>query len=276
MPDYAFIFPVTRGYEAEGRALVKSLSTWMPDTAIYATTIGDLPDDVFDDIAVVNVMLAPECDTSFRRIRTFRFELARQLAGQYKVVGLLDADMVLIRPIDNIFRMAEAGTLLVCSDNTMLRFQQHHFDEFGIDVPDGFSKVHATFSTVPTFFNPSMFDDYLERIWTNQSGNDLRCPNLIAAAMGLSARMYWLSSYSWTNIHHTMLKPETFIKQTDDGLYSHQGEPVYMLHGHWQDEAYVSGLMEPMEKNYGYHEKYLQCARDCIKTIQREYDKYVC
>ena len=88
--------------------------------------------------------------------------------------------------------------------------------------------------------------------------------------------MFYLNSYQFTNIHHTMLKPDTYARKTDDGLYTQMGEPIYMIHGHWQEDKYMKNLMEPMEKNYGNYPNALKYAEAAIREIKKEYDRYKC
>ena len=111
---------------------------------------------------------------------------------------------------------------------------------------------------------------------TNPSGNDLESINLLIIAMGLLDSVYHLTTYSWNNIHHSQLKPETFAKMTDDGLYSHQGENIYALHGHWLDEAYVKELINPMIKNYGNIPKAIDTAKNAINDICKVFRSYAC
>ena len=70
-----------------------------------------------------------------------------------------------------------------------------------------------------------------------------------------------------------MLKPETFVRRTSQGLFSNQGDPVYMIHGHWLYDDYINGLIGPMKKNYS-DPKIIQGAENCIKELKNEFDKY--
>jgi hypothetical protein len=197
------------------------------------------------------------------------------MKDQFDVVCLLDADMVTIRPLDTIFRMAEAGTILVSNNNTLFRYTHKDFEAMQIAVPVDINVVHASFCTVPLFINPTIYADFLYAIWTSPTGNDLDVPNLLSITMGLIPKVYYLPSQCFTGIHHSALKPELHVIPTDDGLYSKTCEPVFMIHGHWADPRYYDGQMiEPMEKNYGYWPKYVECARECIRHLKREYDKY--
>jgi hypothetical protein len=213
----------------------------------------------------------------FRRVRTSRFLFATQVAEHYDVVCILDADMVAIRDLSVLFGMARSGdAILVGSNNTLLRYLKKDFSEFGLVVPDDINVVHPTFCTVPMFINPSneVNKQYLLNIWNNPSGNDLDVNNLVAEQMGIMNKIFLIPSYISTGIHHTFLKPETYIKDSGQGLYSHQGEPVYFLHGHLNDDRYLEELMTPMRKNYGYYEPYLICAQNCVNTLKKAYAEY--
>ena len=45
-----------------------------------------------------------------------------------------------------------------------------------------------------------------------------------------------------------------------------------MIHGHWHDPAYLTGLMEPMERNYSWHPRSLGIARNVIAFFQKIYE----
>lgn len=275
MGRYVIIVPITKTYLHEGRVLLKSLAVHNGHIPVHVITT-DLEADVFSQYENVNrVIIEPPCDTEFRQIRTSRFRHAVDIKSDYDVVCLLDADMCSVRKLDNIFRMAESGTILACSNNTLLRYVKKDFDLMKVKVDPDIDVVHPTVSTVPVFINPSIHEDFLMEIWKNETGNDLDIPNLLMESMGIMDKVFLLNSYAWTNIHHTMLKPEIFIRKTEsEEYYSNQGEPVYMLHGHWLDDNYVKHLMDPMKKNYGYYKKHLECAENCIRTIKNEYSKY--
>lgn len=284
MSKYAFVFPVTKQYLHEARPLVKSLFKWHPDIPIYITTIDTeyaVSEEDFSDLAKVEVVIAPECDTGFRQVRTYRFKFAMELKDKHQVVMLLDADMCLIRPIEKFFRIAETGVMVGCSDSTILYYNEEHFSEYNIE-PDEKAKngiTHPFFSTVPLFVNPSdeRTYEFLKLVWENPSGNDLEVPNRIVAATGRHDEMMLLNSYQWTNIHHSMLKPETFAKMTPDGLISYQGQHIYMIHGHWRDENYLKhDLIDPMERNYGWDKKNVDRARNAVNDIKKVYDEYLC
>lgn len=287
MSKYAVVFPATRNCVEEAKCLVNSMAQSNPNIPLYITT-SHLEDRrvTIDDFIhipgqnIVKIIVEPPCDSEFRQIRTARFRIAAELKDEYSVVGLLDADMVIIRDISAVMRMAEAGTLLVTSNNTLLCYRHKDFVRMQIKSPGEDTKVvMPTFCTVPMFVNPSIHEEFLMNIWnkdTNPSGNDLETINLLVIAMGLLDSVYHLTTYSWNNIHHSQLKFETHVKMTDDGLYSQQGENVYALHGHWLDEAYVKELINPMIKNYGHIPKAVDTARNAINDICKVFRSYSC
>lgn len=285
MSRYAFIIPVTKNYLHEARPLVKSLFKHNPATDIHIiSTEANQPNALdgteFDDLGKIIFFRAPKADTEFRQVRTSRFRYAADIGAAdpgYEVVALLDADMLCIRNLDKFFRMASTGTIIASSNNTLLRYQKKDFDKMHVQAPASIDVVHPTICTVPIFINPNIHRPFLMEVFNNATGNDLDVPNLLLESMGLMQdHVFLVNSYAWTNIHHSMLKPETFIMHTQGGLYSKQGEPVYMLHGHWYDDRYINDLMEPMIKHYGYCQKYIDTARNCIATIKRIYDEYKC
>jgi len=286
------IVPITKSYLDEGRVLLNSLQITNPKIPVHVLTT-DLKEDDFKEFKTVEkVVQSPTCtgmNAEFRQIRTYRFKYAIELGEQHVKqqeayiddphedfsVLLLDADMCCLRKLDKFFEMAY-HTILCCSNNTLLRYIKKDFDHMHVSCNPTIDVTHTTFSSVPIFINPIRFKNYLQEIWNNKTGNDLDVPNLVLSSMNLYDKMYLLNSYAWTNIHHTMIKPETFVKKTFDGLFSNQGEPIYMIHGHWGQQPYLEELIRPMEKNYGYCRKYIEGAANCINIIKAEYDKYKC
>jgi hypothetical protein len=298
MSRFCFIFPVTKPYLSEARVLLRSLVKHHPNSEIPIYVVSpDLKEDSFKDIAKtciselylkdtfqeihpINIWVPGEypeftMNREFRRIRTTRFLLAEKLKNIFDVVCILDADMCLLRPIKQIFRMAETGTILVGNNNTLLTYRKKDFDKMGVSgVPDNIDVVHPTFSTVPLFLNPKIHSDFLMGIWSNPLGNDLETNNLVAIALDKMKDVFYLNSFCVSNLHHSMLKPETHVKETKDGLFSAQGDPVYLLHGHLSTEAYIKELIEPMCKNYGWHPPFINLAKNAIHSIVKEYNKY--
>jgi hypothetical protein len=226
---------------------------------------------------LIEIFTEPPCDTEFRQIRTSRFRIAADLADKFDVIGILDADMVVIRDLTPIFALAHE-VMLFTGNNTLLTYRHKDFERMQLKSPGPDTcTVFPTFCTVPTFINPKKYGNFLQAIWgadTNPTGNDLESINLLTISMNLMNSMYLLNTYQFSNIHHSMLKPETFVKMTPDGLYSHQGQPVYSLHGHWLDDRYVNDLIEPMIKNYAHIPKAIDTAKNCINDICKIFKSY--
>ncbi len=278
---HAFIIPVTRNYLNKARIFVKSISDHMPDADIWILTHYTEERKVgyndFADLGIQNsfvVTTCPKSDTEFREVRTYRFKFAIEISQSqgYDSIGLFDADMLLLRPIYQFFNMAKGGAILVSNNNTLLKYEPKHFKEYGFECDR--TVIWPTICTVPLFINAVLHKDYLNAVWEHPSGNDLEIPSMLLPVMNLDNLVHYLNSYCWTNIHHTMLKPETFVKDTQDGLFSHQGDPIYILHGHWDDDNYVEQLIEPMKKNYGHIPKAVEIAENSIEILRRYYAKY--
>ena len=282
---YLIVVPVTKAYISECEVLLKSLCVNNPGIPVHLITReneGDVMALGKKYPIVKRIHLEPyptdlalQINGEFRQVRTSRFRYAADVKDDFDVVLLLDSDMWSLRPMDNIFKMAECGTILVGGNSTMFRYTHKDFLALKIDAPLDINFVHNSFCTVPTFINPSIHEDFLRAIYNSPSGNDLDVPNLLSITMGLVDNLYYLPSQNWLNIHHASLKPELFCIKTDRGIMSKTGEPVYMMHGHWGDPNYYGEqLIEPMVKNYGYHQPYIDCARNCIRILKENYDYY--
>ena len=275
MNDNLIVFPATTKYMHEARVLLKSLVKHMPNTPVHVMSRDGEADMLKGEFPnVTEVINEPKVDTEFRQIRTSRFRHAADVADQFKTVCLLDADMCCVYNFEHIFRMADTGTILTCSNNTIFRYIKKDFDHMHVECDPTINVIHTSFTTVPFFINPSLHRDYLLAIFGNKTGNDLDIPNLLAITMDKMKQVFLLNSYAWTNIHHSMIKPETHVRKVDDGYVSKQGERIFMFHGHWLDPKYVAELINPMQKNYGYHQKYVEGAKNHIRTIDAEYAKY--
>ena len=278
--DSLIIVPCTSSYLRECEALVKSLLVHMPNVPIHVISKDGEADALSAFPNVETVINEPPCDTEFRRVRTSRFRYALDVSDRFKVCCLLDADMLCVYNFEHVFRMADTGTIVACSNNTLFRYTYKDFQQMCVPADPNIDVVQTSFSTVPFFINPAIHREFLEAVWNNPTGNDLDTLNLYLSSMGLMKNVYLLNSQNWTNIHHTMLKPNLFVKQVSDGYVSDLGERVYMFHGHWLDVCddsnggYANQLIEPMIKNYGYHPPYIDCARNCINTMVNEYMKY--
>lgn len=276
MKDNLIIVPATKNYFVELDVLLKSLQKHMPHVPVHIMTRDGEANEYKDKFDIVEEVIdEPKCDSEFRQVRTSRFRYAAEQKDNFKSVCILDADMLCVRDFTQIFRMADTGTIVACSNNTLYRYVKKDFDKMHIDVPEGIEVIHASFSSVPIFISPGIHYEYLMAIWNNKTGNDLDVNNLLVHALGLADKVYLLGSENFTNIHHTMLKPEIFVRTTTDGYYNQLGEKIYMFHGHWLDDNYVKQLLEPMQKHYGWHKPYIDIAKNCINAIKKEYEKYV-
>jgi hypothetical protein len=278
---WAFVFPVTKAYVPEAKVLVYSLKKWHPEIPIFITVAdGTTLDDFKQYGDGITIVKSPECDTEFRQIRTHRFKVAAELGEQgYNAVCIVDADMMMVSRIDPFFMMVESGAVLVCSDNTMLRYESKHFRQHFLDVPDNINVIHTGFSTVPTFVNPQIHKNLLEEIWNSKTGNDLETFNLITLLRGyMEDNVVLLNSYQWTNIHHTMLKPETYVRRSVDmhgeHFISYMGERVYMMHGHWLQNGYVDELIDPMKRNYANYPNAVFIAEESVRCLKEVYRRY--
>lgn len=270
------VFPVTKSYLPEAHVLLQSLTKYMYNVPVHIISKDNEADHLLQEFEIVEkVINEPVADSEFRQIRTSRFRYAHDVHDEFTTVCLLDADMLCVYNFEHLFRMADTGTVLTCSNNTLLRYRTKDFDLLDIPCDPTVDVVHTSFSTVPFFINPTIHADFLTQIWESKSGNDLEAINLLAITNGLMNKVFLLNSYNWTNIHHSCLKTETHIKKVDDGYCSNQGDRVYMFHGHWLDKNYVKELMEPMVKNYSYYPKHIECAKNCIQVMEAEYKQYL-
>ena len=277
---YLIIVPITGNYFPEGEALLRSLQVHNPQVPVDVISVDGQADHLKAKHPNVRQVINWERDNTkqnaeFRQVRTSRFQHAADVSSEFTAVMILDADMLCCRSLNPLFQMAVGGTILVGSNNTLLRYVHKDFVAMQEDAPEDINVISGSFCTVPTVLNPKIHYEFLTRIYASPTGNDLDIPNLLVHTLDLyKEHVFHLPSYITTGIHHTFLKPEVGVKETDQGLHSEMGEPIFLLHGHFGSDAYCAELLSPMEKHYGWHRPYIDQAVNKIAALRKEYMKY--
>jgi hypothetical protein len=175
MNRYLIIAPITGSYFPEGEALLRSLLVHNPSIPIDIISIDGQADYLKAKYPNVRQVINEPRDESkqnaeFRQIRTSRFRHAADVKADFDVCCLLDADMISVRPMANIFKMALGGTMLVGSNNTLYRYLKKDFDAMAVPAEADINVVHGSFCTVPLFVNPTLNQDFLYAVWDSPTG----------------------------------------------------------------------------------------------------------
>lgn len=289
----AFVLTTDTNYSDEAKVLIYSLRKHHPDVQIFlilcyrnwATRNYEKLIEKFSGYQSPPLHIHPLPEgMSWNKQIKYRYKFACDLASKgYDSVCILDADMLCLYKMDKFFQIAAGGIVVACADNMLTKWTnaeiKHYFKQ---ELPEPVNDIQERVSNVPWFFNPqeplvaAML--YEMDAWDNHDQCDYTLLNYFMFKHKIIDRVLLTNSYQFTNIHHTMLKMDTFAKEFQDRngpqIYSEQGQRVYMLHGHWRDEAYISGLMEPMIRNYGWHKKCVETAQNVVNMLRRVYDKY--
>lgn len=184
----------------------------------------------------------------------------------YDNVCILDADMFFTRNVDKYFKIANMGLIAGAHNNSFHNFKQ-------LEIEDKFINVEQI-TNVPLFIEAG--HPLLKQIinWWEEKGvrSDFECTNL--SLLDWLDDLFTFPAYLWTNIHHTMLKPETCAIWKYDRLMSRTNEPVNMVHGKFWDKNYTDNLVKVMVRVYHNDEAVVKIATDSRDLLLREFEKY--
>jgi hypothetical protein len=208
-----------------------------------------------------------------------RFAFAISYSKQYDAICLLDADMFITGDVSTFFDVAARGFIVTGSNGMIINFGLNYQQYYKLDLgkPDiPYAKVHTT---VPIFINEYNIDWF--ETWYNapriDSFDDFLFLNMVGIKLGKDKRMICMPPYMFTGIHHWMLKPETSVRIMGGLLLSGTEEQVYMVHGKWWDEGWLSDLPRVMYKyldDNQFGAKNIQRVDDATRLLLGEFKKY--
>jgi hypothetical protein len=287
----AFVYTTDLYYSDEAKVLTYSLQKYHPEIPIFLILCyRDYTDRRYEEIydkfvcfSNISIHELPDGMSWNKQIK-FRYKFACDLSTQgFDSVCILDADMLCLHNMDLFFNIANSGTIVACADNMITKWNKEEIKKyFNEDVTEFTCDIQERVSNVPWFYNPqvSRITDMLYEMdnWDNHEQCDYTLLNYFMFKHKIMDITLVVNSYQFTNIHHTMLKPDTFVKDLYDRhgrhFYSEQGQRVYMIHGHWNNQAYLSELMEPMKRNYSWHPKSIETAQNVVNILERVYKEF--
>ena len=206
-----------------------------------------------------------------------RFDIAVQVGPEYDAICLMDADMFLTSDCSLFFEVAAKGFIVTGSNGMVIDFNEAYQKRYDVKVVDSLHlKVHTT---APIFLSPNDLD-WFDRLYNSRRidhWDDFLYLNILGLEMGKDKRMLCMPPYAFTGIHHWQVKPETSARMAGDKLISGTEEIIYMVHGKWWDEGWVSDLDLVMSKYFKNETMGLKCqqrTKDSIETLQRQFDYY--
>lgn len=252
---YAFIMAYTDNYLPGITALTNSIRRIMPNAEI-----------------IVHHGNSVE-DTAIKR-----FEIALNVSKDYDSICLMDVDMFLTHDCTLFFEIASRGFIVTGSNGMIIDFDKAYQDQYGLDLGcDHFiyPKVHTT---APIFISKAD-TDWFDALYSSRRidrWDDFLYLNMLGIKMGKHNKMICMPPYTFTGIHHWMLKPATAVFERNDILLSGTEEQVYMVHGKWWDDAWLQDLMPTMERylhDEGIGPKGKRIVEDSISLLKRKFSE---
>lgn len=178
-------------------------------------------------------------------------------------ICILDADSFFCNNTDKYFQLADAGFIGAAHNNS--------FHDFAGKV----KLHHNTITNVPLFIKAGhpLIGDVLN-LWINDG---CRC-DFEACNRSMPKyleQLFVFPSHLWTNIHCSMLKPETACKWHYNRVMSMQEEAVNMVHGKFWRDDYCEHLIHDISKYYNNDERCVNIAKQSMELIRNEFNKYI-
>ena len=176
--------------------------------------------------------------------------------SDYKVVLLLDADLMLVRDIIKFFHLVN-GTDVILGCNERFKWPLNRFFLDGEQLP----QIHMDWMVcnVPLFFCPSKHECFIREAkrcaiqlqdHEGRYPSDIYTMNVALYTAGATNKVIPLPAYAWTGVHTSYINPWTRIYKRNGKWESFCGEPVYMLHGRWDSEGSKMWYLNELEKRF--------------------------
>lgn len=190
-----------------------------------------------------------------------RYWYAAEWGQKYNAVCVLDADMIIVRNLDNFFEIAALT-------EQILGVTLEQKTTYGTDVDSHFHQrvlgAHMVktptwnpkdMCCTPMFINARTYENQLKKAWdiftwgfpdTNFKAPDQQAFNMILVAENLTDRVTLLPNMCFVGSNEKLLKPYTRVTvQTDANLWTESGEPIYIFHGQfykarWRNNQIIS------------------------------------
>jgi len=178
------------------------------------------------------------------------------------------------------FEIASKGFIVTASNGMIINFNSDYQKQYNIDLNCDdypYAKIHTT---VPIFISPSDLD-WFQLLYDSprvDSFDDFLFLNILGIKLNKPEKMLCMPPYMFTGIHHWMLKPETSVIKKGGLLLSGTEEQVYMVHGKWWDEPWISDLPRVMYrylKDQDFGSKNIARVDDATKLLKEEFENYL-
>lgn len=266
---YAFVVSACKKYVPELCALLNSLDQIGNVHPVHV--IGyELPQEFVDQFPKLGYMVkfynVPEAEArqfggESEILCRKRYWYAAEWGKEYDAICILDADMVIVRNLDNFFEIAaktdqilgvtlEQKTTYGTDEDS--HFHQRVLGEHLVKAPIWNTKDMCC---TPCFVNAKTYEAQLKKSWdiftwgfpdNNFKAPDQQAFNMLLVAEGLTDKVTLLPNMCWVGSNEKLLKPYTRVTRQQDGnLWTESGEPIYVLHGgfytkKWRDQQLIN------------------------------------
>ena len=255
MSRYAFVVSACKKYVPELCALLNSLERTGNKYDVHV--IGyELPHDFvgqFENLSyTVHFYNVPEEEArqyggESEILCRKRYWYAAEWGKHHEAVCILDADMIIVRNLDNFFEIAAKcdqilGVTLE-QKTTYGTDEDSHFHQRVLGEHVVKDRVWNTkdMCCTPCFLNARTYEAQLKRSWEiftlGYPNNHFKAPdqqafNMLLVADGLTDRVTLLPNMCFVGSNEKLLKPYTRVTRQQDGnLWTESGEPIFIFHG---------------------------------------------
>jgi len=222
-----------------------------------------------------------------------RYWYAAEWGKDYDSVCLLDADMLIVRPLDLHLEIAAKCDIILgvsLEQKTTYGTDEdghHHQRVRGVHIVTERIWNDKDMCCTPMMINAKTYEWHLKKSWEiftweypekNFKAPDQQAFNMILVAEKLTNRVILLPNMCWVGSNEKLLKPYTRFSIQNDGLvWTESGEPVFVLHGQFYKARWRQGQLEARhgcaEGYLGYSFKTDQMARSAMEGLYEWFKK---
>lgn len=189
-----------------------------------------------------------------------RYWYAAEWGKAYDSVCILDADMVVVRPLDLQLEIAAKCDIILgvsLEQKTIYGTDEdghHHQRCMGEHMVQKKTWNAKDMCCTPCFVNAKTYESQLKMSWDiftegypdkNFKAPDQQAFNMVLVAEELTDRVMLLPNMCWVGSNEKLLKPYTrFTIQSDGLIWTESGEPVFVLHGQFYKARWRKGQLE--------------------------------
>ncbi len=300
MSRFAYFFSMCQKYIPEGTALLNSLHRVGNQQDVHISGY-NLPESFISQFSKLSFPVihhaisepdAREFGGEGEILCRRRYFDAANVGQSYEAMCVLDADMWLVRPVEQYFEIAAKTDFILGATLEQKRmYGEHEHESLADGTPTLPGPVwnHKDICCAPIFVDMRKHCVIFKRSWMifreGYRAPDMAAINAMILAHSYSDKVLPLSNTVWVNSNEKALKPYIrFIRHDKDPepgfqLWTETGDPVYIVHGQyykqsWRDQqllnrigctnGYLGGSTKSIRMAHGALEQLYRC----FQTLQ--------